>query len=116
MFPCFQVALPVHSKRNNTPNASLHVRLHSVCMGFVWVHADSFLHSGASPFHSFVTIPATSCSGVKEYCSKIVVTTECKGKATVPTNKANKVFLFPHTEKEEASQQHLSTKTTINPA
>ena len=23
-------------------------------MGFVWVHADSFLHSVASPFHSFV--------------------------------------------------------------
>ena len=25
-------------------------------MGFVWVHADSFLHSVASPFHSFVTM------------------------------------------------------------
>ena len=25
------------------------------CMGFVWVHADSFLHCVASPFHSFVT-------------------------------------------------------------
>ena len=25
------------------------------CMGFVWVHADSFLHSVTSPFHSFVT-------------------------------------------------------------
>ena len=24
-------------------------------MGFVWVHADSFLHCVASPFHSFVT-------------------------------------------------------------
>ena len=24
-------------------------------MGFVWVHADSFRHSVASPFHSFVT-------------------------------------------------------------
>ena len=23
--------------------------------GFVWVHADSFLHCVASPFHSFVT-------------------------------------------------------------
>ena len=27
----------------------------SGCIGFVWVHADSFLHSVASPFHSFVT-------------------------------------------------------------
>ena len=25
-------------------------------MGFVWEHADSFLHCVASPFHSFVTI------------------------------------------------------------
>ena len=25
-------------------------------MGVVWVHADSFLHCVASPFHSFVTI------------------------------------------------------------
>ena len=25
------------------------------CIGFVWVHADSFLHCVASPFHSFVT-------------------------------------------------------------
>ena len=24
-------------------------------MGFVWVHVESFLHSVASPFHSFVT-------------------------------------------------------------
>ena len=24
-------------------------------MGFVWAHADSFLHSVASPLHSFVT-------------------------------------------------------------
>ena len=24
-------------------------------MGFVWVHDESFLHSVASPFHSFVT-------------------------------------------------------------
>ena len=24
--------------------------------GFVWLHADSFLHSVTSPFHSFVTI------------------------------------------------------------
>ena len=24
-------------------------------MGFVWVHADSFLRCVASPFHSFVT-------------------------------------------------------------
>ena len=24
-------------------------------MGFVWVHAESFLHSVASPFHSFLT-------------------------------------------------------------
>ena len=28
---------------------------HMCCMGFVWVHAESFLHSLASPFHSFVT-------------------------------------------------------------
>ena len=27
----------------------------AVCIGFVWVHADSFLQSVASPFHSFVT-------------------------------------------------------------
>ena len=27
----------------------------AVCMGFVWVHADSFLHIVASPCHSFVT-------------------------------------------------------------
>ena len=26
------------------------------CMGFVWVHADSFLHSLAPPLQSFVTI------------------------------------------------------------
>ena len=25
------------------------------CMGFVWVHVESFLHSVASPFHSFVS-------------------------------------------------------------
>ena len=25
------------------------------CMEFVWVHVESFLHSVASPFHSFVT-------------------------------------------------------------
>ena len=25
------------------------------CMGFVWVHADLFLHCVASPFHSCVT-------------------------------------------------------------
>ena len=25
------------------------------CMGFVWEHADSFLHCVTSPFHSFVT-------------------------------------------------------------
>ena len=25
-------------------------------MGFVWVHAESFLHGVASPFHFFVTI------------------------------------------------------------
>ena len=31
--------------------------MHRRCaMGFVWVHADSFLHSVAPPFHSFVTI------------------------------------------------------------
>ena len=27
----------------------------SGCVGFVWEHADSFLHCVASPFHSFVT-------------------------------------------------------------
>ena len=27
----------------------------AVCVGFVWEHADSFLHCVASPFHSFVT-------------------------------------------------------------
>ena len=26
-------------------------------MGFVWVHADSFLRCVASPFHYFVTSP-----------------------------------------------------------
>ena len=30
--------------------------LHGLCVGFVWVHVESFLHSVASPFHSFVTI------------------------------------------------------------
>ena len=29
-------------------------------MGFVWEHADSFLHCVASPFHSFVTTCACS--------------------------------------------------------
>ena len=31
------------------------------CMGFVWEHADSFLHCVASPFHSFVTTCFASC-------------------------------------------------------
>ena len=31
------------------------------CMGFVWMHADSFLHSVASPFYSFVTIALGTC-------------------------------------------------------
>ena len=30
-------------------------------MGFVWEHADSFLHCVASPFHSFVTKYSERC-------------------------------------------------------
>ena len=40
------------------PSAS--VRLLAGCMGFVWLHADLFLPSVASPFHSFVTISLPS--------------------------------------------------------
>ena len=39
-------------------------------MGFVWVHVESFLHSVASPFHSFVPTPydlaSCSCTGLYE--------------------------------------------------
>ena len=40
------------------------------CMGFVWVHADSFLRCVASPFHSFVTIVAVlgCCPAVPAWC------------------------------------------------
>ena len=40
------------------------------CMGFVWVHADSFLCCVASPFHSFVTIVAVlgCCPAVPAWC------------------------------------------------
>ena len=33
-------------------------------MGFVWVHADSFLHSVASRFHSFVTAKQKQCAWI----------------------------------------------------
>ena len=35
-------------------------------MGFVWGHVESFLHSVASPFHSFVTTIQHNCGHVKE--------------------------------------------------
>ena len=42
--------VPAHTELHNPPR--LRTRSHTV-----WLHADSFLHSVASPFHSFVTIP-----------------------------------------------------------
>ena len=35
----------------------------AACMGFVWVHADSFLHPVASPFHSIATTLPTPVPG-----------------------------------------------------
>ena len=34
------------------------------CMGFVWVHAGSFLHSVASTFYSVVTNPTAQGEGM----------------------------------------------------
>ena len=40
-------------------------------MGFVWVHVESFLHSVASPFHSFVTtVVRNSVKASSMHCSQ----------------------------------------------
>ena len=41
------------------------------CMEFAWVHADSFLHSMASPCHSFVT--TISSNNTSRHCTLTVL-------------------------------------------
>ena len=53
------------------------VRWLAGCMGFVWEHADSFLHCVASPFHSFVT---TSSVRVR----KALLLQTCRCRTRVP--------------------------------